>query len=335
MSLKLLSTTSLLEAGAKALTDKSRAEESTKAGTLRGGSVGLAESSDSKLEISGTCHRQAALRFMGVDLKGMEEESTRDLMFAAGRTNEDSWLEVLSQAWPGKILREEEVPIRWTTAKGTPVTGRPDIVLASQDGTQLVRGLELKLVSSLWTARTVLKGEPKTNHLIQASHYMWKLSEQSGYEIPFELWYTSRVDWHVMGWAQKHFPKSGEHNSEYCDYSTNKDGQVEIKKVLPFTKGFELRFLKNGQLQFKETGGAQKKWIDTIVTRDRIQKYYETVEATVQSKTLGPRPVNLDYAGQKENWKQCDFCPLAKTCDEYEDKGFEVWLEQVKNLTQQ
>lgn len=326
-TLKLLSTASLLEEGTRLLSDKARTEEKTKVGTLRGGSIGLAEGA----EISGTCARQAMLRFMGIDVKGMEEASTRDLMFAAGRTNEDSWLEVLAPAWPGKIFREEEVPIKWTTKSSVDVTGRPDMVLADAEGTFFIRGLELKLVSSLWTARTVLKGEPKTGHLIQAAHYMWKLSEQEGYEIPFELWYTSRVDWHVMGWAQKHFPKHGELNSEYCEYSTNKDGQSEIKKVLPFTKGFQLRFLPNGQLQFKDTGG--KKWVDTIITKGRIASYYEHVAEMAQSKTLSPRPVNLDYSGQKENWKQCDFCPLIKTCEEYEDKGFEVWLANVKERT--
>lgn len=326
-TLRMLTTSSLLEAGAQALTEKAQAEESTKIATLRGGSIGLAEKTDKGIEVSGTCPRQAMLRFLGIDVKGMEEPSTRDLMFAAGRTNEDSWLEVLAQAWPGKILREEEVPIKWTTPNGTPVSGRPDIVLATEDGSQYVRGLELKLVSSLWTARTVLKGEPKTGHLTQAAHYMWKLSEQAGYDVPFELWYTSRVDWHIMGWAQKHFPKHGEVNSEHCEYSTNKEGVSEIKKVLPFVKGFELRYTKSGSLEFRQTGG--KKWVDTIITKDRIAMYYEQVETMVQSKSLHSRPVNLDYSGQKENWKQCDFCPLAKICDEYEDKGFEVWLSQI------
>ena len=327
MKLEMLTTASLLDAGTQALTEKSRLEEATKKGTLRGGSIGLAEHTDKGVEVSGTCPRQAMLRFQGVDIKGMEEASTRDLMFAAGRTNEDSWLEVVSQVWPGKIFREEEVPIKWETAQGTPITGRPDMVLANEDGSKFIRGLELKLVSSLWTARTVLKGEPKTGHITQAAHYMWKLSEQAGYTIPFELWYTSRVDWHVMGWAQKHFPKHGELNSDYCEYSQNKEGHYEIKKVLPFTKGFELRFVQ-GTLQFRELV-AGKKWVDTIITHDRIQTYYEHVEQLAQSKSLGPRPINLDYSGQKENWKQCDFCPLSKICDEYEDKGFEVWLSQI------
>lgn len=326
MKLSLIPTTSLLEAGTQALTDKSKAEESLKKGTLRGGTVGLVEPVEGGIEVSGTCHRQAMLRFLGIDLKEMEGESTRDLMFAAGRTNEDSWHEVLSASWPGKILREEEVPIKWETKGGTPVTGRPDIVLADLGG-KLVRGLELKLVSSLWTARTVLQGKPKTGHLVQAAHYMWKLSEQSGYEVPFELWYTSRVDWHVMGWAQKHFPKQEDAASVYCEYSTNKDGVSEIKKVLPFTKGFELKFAQ-GQLQFREEGS--KKWIDTIISCDRIEQYYELIEQSVEQKQLGPRPINLDYSGQRENWKQCDFCPLVSTCEQYEDKGFETWLEQVK-----
>lgn len=326
-TLRMLSTSSLFDAGIEALNEKARQEEGAKVGTLRGGSIGLAEKTDKGIEVSGTCPRQAMLRFFGVDIKELEDSSTRNLMFAAGHTNEDSWIDVLSQAWPGKILREEEVPIKWTTPNGTLVSGRPDIVLATEDGSQYVRGLELKLVSSLWTARTVLNGEPKTGHLTQAAHYMWKLSEQAGYEIPFELWYTSRVDWHVMGWAQKHFPKHNTLNSEYCEYSKNKDGEFEIKKVLPFIKGYELKFLQDGQLQFREVGG--KKWVDTIITKSRIAMYYEQVELLAQSKSLGPRPVNLDYSGQKENWKQCDFCPLAKTCDEYEDKGFEVWLSQI------
>lgn len=331
-TLRMLPTSSLLQAGSEALTEKSRQEEARKKGVLRGGSVGLAEMTDAGIEVSGTCPRQAMLRFIGVDVKEMEDNTSRDLMFAAGRTNEDSWQEVLQESWPGKILREEEVPVLWNTEKGTPISGRPDMVLADSEGKEFVRGLELKLVSSLWTARTVIKGEPKTNHLIQTAHYMWRLSEQAGYEVPFELWYTSRVDWHVMGWAQKHFPKHGTLNSELCEYSCNKDGEYEIKKVLPFAKGFEVRFSQDGQLQFREVG-TTKKWLDTIISKSRIKMYYEHVEELAQSKSLGPRPVNLDYTGQKENWKQCGFCPLAKICDEYEDKGFEVWLSQITKGT--
>jgi len=325
-TLRMLSTSSLLEAGTQALTEQARVKEADKKGILRGGSIGLAEKTDKGIEVSGTCHRQAMLRFLGVDVKGMEDNTSRDLMFAAGRTNEDSWLEVLAASWPGKILREEEVPIVWNTPNGTVISGRPDMVLACSEGKYFARGLELKLVSSLWTARTVIKGEPKTNHLIQTAHYMWRLSEQVREEVPFELWYTSRVDWHVMGWAQKHFPKHGALNSEFCEYSQNKDGEYEIKKVLPFTKGFEVRFVQD-KLQFKEVGG--KKWVDTIITKSRIAMYYEHIEELAQSKSLGPRPVNLDYSGQKESWKQCDFCPLSKICDEYENDSFEVWLAQI------
>ena len=201
-------------AGLRARIKEHDDREKAKTGTLRGGNSGIITEGGIA---AGACGRLTYLRAKGINPNPIEEE--RELMFAAGRSNEDSWLDALKRSYDGPILCEEEIPTHWITTEGTPVTGRPDIVLGKDDGvaTEDTKysyspdeewndgparafaphlGIELKLVSSLWTARTVLiEDTPKIEHLIQSAHYSWQL------DCPFELWYTSRADYHIgSGW---------------------------------------------------------------------------------------------------------------------------------------
>lgn len=331
----LVSVTALFEEGVRVMQAEHVAEESTKVGILRAGNTGLlevvnnAKTGKPSVEVSGKCHRLSFLRFKGIRIEEHGEE--RELMFDGGRGNEDLWAAILLKAWTGKLLREEDVPISWELPSGIKVTGRPDLVLADNDGVP-VKGIELKLVSSLWTARDVLLDKPKPPHLMQAAHYMWRLSEQTGKSVPFELWYTSRVDWAVNGnWVQKLFPKKGEKASEYCEYN---ETSGEIKKVLPFRKGFLLRWkgdTLDSPLEVSPVGGKPN-WSASIVTRRRILDYFEYVAKMEANKELGPRPMNLNADGTKGNYDPCDYCSLKQHCNTWEDKGFEAWLANVPRL---
>lgn len=331
----------LLAKGQAALERQREEEETAKVGTLRGGNSGL------KLGdlIYGKCHRLSLLRFLGIS---SSTEPNRHLMFAAGRTNEDSWYELLAESWDGPILREDEIPVSWQTSNGTPVTGRPDIVLcenvpqaraegsrdagAPADESQSERsggepkpvlGLELKLVSSLWTALSVfLKKVPKSDHLIQAAHYSWQLG------VPFELWYTSRVDWPILKW-------------KWILDLLKGDGRTEIerdergpKKLLPFYSGFFLDW-KDGRLYYRHESATV--WTPTAVTAEGVRDYYEYVSTLQETKDLGPRPTNQEVTGGEAGWNKCDakYCPLAGVCDRHES-NYDKWLDAAtKELTKE
>lgn len=238
------STLELFIQGSQNLIDKKQEEEKTKVGTLRAGNTGVLTPTG---KVAGTCHRKTFLRYKGIELE--PEDISRKLMFDAGNGNEDLWVNVLEAAKePGIVMRrEEELGLEWSLPSGQKVSGRPDIVLgrntsSSASGEPVwepVRGIELKLVSSLWTARDVLlKGKPKTIHLMQAGHYSWKLG------VPFEIWYASRATFAITDYSQdrffakKNFPKQGALLSEYCKY--NEKGQ--ILSVEPFIVGYAIEW---------------------------------------------------------------------------------------------
>lgn len=306
-------------------------KEEGKVGILRAGNSGLKDSD----EFAGQCPRLAFLRMKGIQVDGIDED--QNLMLEGGLGNEDLWVNALRKTWPGVIKQEEETPIRWETPNGTPVTGRPDIVLCDEEGVP-VRVLELKLACSVWTARTVLSGHPKLSHLTQAAHYSWKLSEQAGKEVPAELWYTSRVNWPVMqGWMAKLFPADGDRNSEYLEYKIRKDRggneHVEPFKIIPFRIGFEVR-LEPGKpeyeaaVQFRQMG--TRDWTDSLVSRKRITEFYDFVSTMESERRLGGRPKALKVDGHKENYSPCDYCPAMRgICDT--ERSFDKWYQAVKD----
>lgn len=295
--------------------------EKLKVGILRGGNSGLAEEIDGVTQgITGHCHRKTYLRLKGINWDATDDD--RLIMFEGGRYNEDVWFSILSKSYPYRILREEEVPISWKTKNGTLVTGRPDMVLCDAKGKPQL-GLELKMASSLWTVREIINGRPKQPHLIQAGHYSWQL------DVPFQLWYTSYVDFAVTGWVAKHFPAAGEPGSAHCVYND----QGEIVKVLPFQVGFELKWDSDGVLHFRKAG-TQDRWQDTIVSKARIERYYEFVSSMEANNELGPRPENLKWDGNKQSWSMCDakYCKLASVCDRHESSGLRAWTKVVQEL---
>jgi len=320
------STYSIIRAGLRALKAEHSEREVAKLGVLRAGSTGIVLSDGA---VAGKCARQTYLRLEGIDADELDE--SREFMFAAGRSNEDIWVELLVRGGIPRdhIKREDEVPISWTTKSGRLVSGRPDIVLGRPNDAGVwtpYKGLELKLVSSLWSARDVaLKGEPKSMHLMQAAHYFWKLGVPA-----FELWYTSRADFAIP--FGKFWPNPGEKGSEYLVYKNGK-----ALKLVPFKVGYELRWSTDGvdRLEFKrvvETGGMPYRWQGTIITKKGIEDYFELVDAIANdlSDELPPRPENLTATGELGNYSICDYCPLSQVCDKREDAGKAAWVKAVK-----
>lgn len=342
------------ELGIKRLQAAHDTEEKTKVGTLRAGNAGLMTEQG---DFIGNCPRITYLRHMGLSIE--EAEESKEHMFAAGRGNEDLWLEVLREGWPGKILTESEVPSKWATENGTYVTGRPDVVLCSADGTPQ-QGIELKLVCSISTAMTVLfKDQPKLEHIIQAVHYGWQ------HNIPFEIWYTSRVNWHPTEWNKKQMPNSmseewdqiaqsgmievgyyknimSKNNRMYQKAITKEEflagshgtgaNQViaGVKKLLPFALGYELR-LTDDTVYFRRAG-SKNQWQPSPVSVQRIKNYYEFISKMNETNELPPAPLNLDAHGEPLPWDKALYCSLGDLCcgDKSGNKDLSVWLEKVK-----
>jgi hypothetical protein len=318
----------IYELGQQRLIEEHEALEATKVGVLRGGSSGAMLYGTTPI---GNCARKAYLRYKGI--KSGDISTDRYLMFDGGLSNEDIWAKILLRGLPDEwtLLREEEVPIRWELPNGTLVTGRPDLVLL-ENGTPKV-GIELKAVSALWTAKDILvNDEPKLLHMIQAGHYARILN------IPWELWYTSRVDFTVSreSWQQRLFSGIDPAHVEIRTSKNSKTGKEEsvINKILPFRRGYRLEWSPKGQLLYTRIG-LEETPRHTIITWDAIEKYFLTISTIDSSKVLPPRPKNVTIGGEEGGYNMCDpkYCALAETCDKYET-NLRKWLAAAELVTE-
>lgn len=335
----------LLIRGNKKIKAKQDEDEKKKVGNLRGGSSGILFDDGSH---AGHCMAQAYLRSKGIQTE--PDKGTRELMFEAGRTNEDSWYQVLlASGYSDPILREEEIPVHWMTKNKVSVTGRPDIVLCDSAGLPL-RGIELKLVSSIWTARTVrINKTPKMGHVIQAGFYMWQLG------VPFELWYTSRTDFECSSdFNLQSYPAYGTVGSEGFTYrfynlvadpstgrfkrraiseeqfNLNKDTsdcEAVPGKYLPFTQGFELTFDNKGRLWYRDVSSSNGEAKLTVVTKAAIENYYESLSTLA---TVPEEPLTIKPDGKKENYKLSQYCGLGDLCcKNTAGANIQEWASQV------
>lgn len=335
---ELPSTLALIGAGIRAISLEHDKREQEKLGVLRAGNTGVLLDDG---QVVGKCARLTYLRLIGVDADS--DDPSREFMFAAGRTNEDSWIDLLQKAGVDRSLikREEEIPVSWRTKSGREVSGRPDLVLMKREMKQVrpdymeerlvpERGLELKLACSLWTARDVaLKGQPKTMHLMQAAHYAWQL------DCPFELWYTSRVKYAIP--FGNFWPLQGQPGSEYLAYK--QDGKP--LKMIPFVVGYKLKWV-GGDLFYGriEHDGEVALWKKSIITKTGIINYYELVDDFAlhggPQQQMPPRPVLLTPTGEPGSYSPCDYCPLSSVCDRHEQSGVDKWQrEVVQHMSQQ
>lgn len=379
--------------------------EKERIGTLRAGNSGIASSTG---QIAGKCARVTHLRSLGVELE--EPTFSNMIMFERGYNNEDLIYQDLAKVLnPSSldgsygagedllkatggldpkslvILREEEIPISWTTKNGTLVTGRPDMVICQrevrpgtesslesdcklngeEDGlfcsthgelcglipdivtTTPILGIEIKSVASFWTSRDlILEGEPNLEHFAQAAHYMWQLGKQtpSGV-IPYRLIYRQYALHLIPEWMKSKVPQPGQPKSEFFDYFDKPlkingreiPGKVEPKCVKPYEIVYELEFRDdskgNGRLHFRLEGTTE--WESTVIVREDIERYYNITAEIGTSKQLPARPITVNHKGEEKNYSKCDYCVLQKTCDRLESRGYDSWLEGVKQFSEE
>jgi hypothetical protein len=296
----------LLDAG-QAKLDADRAEqEKAKVGALRIGSSGIVTA---KGEVKGTCHRITMARLLGKD-----KSVTRDtqIMWQGGEQLEEGFAKLLNLGHSGKVLRDKDISVDWTIPETTVrVLGRPDIVLADNDGKPLL-GIEHKGVFGASTATAVwFERRPKNENLAQAAAYSMCL------DVPFVLCYTS------ASWIGVNF------------FDQKKYGE---KNIRPFYRLFYLEW-RNETLFYR--CDDQEEWTETEITKTAITDYFKLVAEMAEAKDLGPR-LNGNYvdgtpnkwAGKDGNpYTECKFCSFSTACQDYEDKriSFDEWLSAAQN----
>ena len=306
----------LLESGQRSQNEAHAEKEKAKLGILRGGSAGCI-GTDGK--VYGECHRVSLARLLGVD---KEVDYNRHIMFDAGRTAEDSWAEKLRAAG-ATFRREEEIQITWevphsasdSAAGGRVVTGRPDIVIGTEEWVGSAKepsgcsftpkfGLELKGIYSAGTAvRVQCEGGPDPKHLAQAGFYSMALN------IPYAIFYTNPSVWDVPFWA--------------------KEARKTTKKLEPFYKIFYMRWDVSGLLQYRDE--SLDTWVDTVYTHEGIASYYKMVLELEATKQLAKRPAGGMADGSDMPFDKCYYCPFSAACDMYDvDRNFDGWLENCK-----
>lgn len=335
--------------------------EVRKHGNLRAGSSGiLTKEGDS----AGMCMRKAYLRQQGIEIEELGED--KHIMFELGYANEDviaAQLETVLEEGEF-LLREEQIPVEWSTTNGTKVTGRPDIVvcrkkdwivtqadidsgLVSKEDQHLrvgsvvpgalhdpVCGLELKSVHSLYTARDVLfEGTPKLEHIVQAAHYMWKIG------CPWKIMYKS---YSQLGQGFSHrdrrssfLPKWGEPGSEYIDWIGSGE-RAQFKHLKQFEIVYDIHADATGRIHYRREGAPDaEKSTPTIVTLSDIERFFEEVSRIEEVGQLPPRPLTISASGSKLRYSTCSYCTLKGICDSADKKKttFLEWFEEVSTST--
>jgi len=286
-----------------------RAEgEDAKLGTMRGGNTGALI----KGKFYGKCARLSWLRSVGLELP-IEPETYE--MFDAGYGNEDIVARLLEASGVG-ILQEEQCPIEWELPNGTKVQGRPDIVIPTEESDAAYsHGIELKLVSSIWTAKSVHYDlRPKSDHLLQAGHYAYQLG------VPYTLTYISRCYWHLStapGWLRDKF-RGDVYNVKYRE-----DG--EPLRIEPFRRHYDLEW--RDDVLWYTTEGIE--WRQTRLTWDAIVKYYTVASELGEAAELPAPPCGVSIDGSK-SFKACDYCDLADVCKEHKEAS--AWRDHARDF---
>ena len=292
---------------AQKLLDAARTVEGeSKAAHLRGGNSGCIVGGD----IVGACPRLAHLRSKGYDTP--IDEATR-LMFSGGNANEFNWLEKMTAYTKanGLILKaESDYPLTWTLASGTVVSGSPDFIVL--EGLVPLMGVELKCVMALNTyINTIVNGEPKSENLIQAAHYLYMLRLKNE-SATYKLCYTSYVNFPVAGFYASNLPKLGAPGSHYCEYNA----KGIVKTARPAMAVYDIDITPAGIIRYKREDAET--WTDTILTQQGLLAFYDAVDSMERDRDLGPRPNQITALGKKPHYSICDYCSCGPSCSAFD-----------------
>jgi len=286
-----------IRAGEELLNVDHAAAEKAKLGDLRGGNSGcITENGD----IIG-CHRASVARALGLDLPS---DPTSQFYFDLGRGLEWALTTKLVRGFPGEVRCEEDAGAEWTLPSGRRVTLRPDFFLVERnpDGTDAPKvGVELKGIASPNKAHQVwFDGRPDPKHLCQAAHCSWKK------ETPWILMYFCPTKFDV--------------NNDY----RKKLNLPYRAAILPFRAQFPLA-LRNGTLWYRNPVEGED--VETLITTNGIQNFYELVDECLATKTLYLPPASIYADGKPQHYnheKYCTFCQLADSTD-----SFDHWCDEL------
>ena len=328
---------SLYMEGLQSCIEALREEEREKIGSLRGGNTGFIDERGVVYGTNSNCPRRSLLR-----AKGIEADPTtiqNQIMFDGGISNEDIFVERLKDQVDKIYHDSSDYATKWKTQNGTPVTGRPDVIIAAKNGEKI--GIELKGLFSLWKARDVLERRPKFDNLLQSAHYFYQLKKNRILDR-YELLYINRNYFASNEMAAKWLPKYGAKWSEYLQYRfyelrPKKSGEGWTKgkiseqeylsmlntakadrviaqpaNIIPFCVSYELRWNDNGQLAFRAVGDSE--WQESIINWEGIERYYETVSKMEETNELPKRPREVRVDGKDKGYSGCDYCPLKEVC---------------------
>lgn len=294
---------SVIITGDKVLQAEHLEGEKAKAGNLRGGDSGCVHQG----EVYG-CHRKAIARNLGYN---MPIDYNSYLFFANGYGQEEQLSHKLKAGW-GEVKSEDEVPVVWNLPSGRKVTGRPDFELLESGQAKL--GVELKTICSANACkRTGLEHTPDAKHLCQAAHYMWQ------HNIPWVLTYISPSRFVV-----NNFKNRATGHKELPDYPG-------VIKVDPFRAHFYLKFV-DGVLHYQHPKTGQD--VETIVSVEGIQQYYQLIDECLTNKTLYFPPVSRYATGKAmpfNHVRYCEYCTAAERADGNWDR----WLDELSSMIEE
>jgi hypothetical protein len=267
-------------------------------------------------EVYGKCQRVAYLRKQGV--QSLADANTQEL-FEAGYASEASLLERLGLGLPeGKRLATtEELNFEWTTENGTVVSGRPDGGVVDVATGAVEFGIEAKLAAGLWTMLGVCYDLlPKSEHLIQAAHYSWRLGG-----VPFALVYSVRSDYHLST-APKRLQEKFKPGAPHVEFKNGKPF-----KVRPHTMIYTLSWDAQGRWCYSCDRLPEGRV--TQITTAGIDAWYHLVSELTPESSLPRRPDIKNVDGSK-GYNQCDYCDWAAVCERTEDFTVGAWYDHIK-----
>jgi len=320
-------TLELLKQGREALQQQHQSLETQKLYTLRIGNSGMY----SEGKWYGQCPRRVIARYYGIQTEDTSgHRDSKFLMFDGGYTNEDSWVQLLTKAWRGNVLRETECEVNTyiqSAEAPVPLSGRPDILLTDKLN-QPVVGFELKQVSSIWTARSVLvQGVPKLSHLCQALNYQILLKAPA-----YELWYTARTKYpNFKFFGKLLFETEGEtavpaHLLQHCEFND----KGSIKALHPFMSGYKMELVDGKLVVTQMTRDFVGEPQPTIITLEGIQDFWGEIVKCIKSDRLPEAPESVDVFGNRLSYKSCDYCDAAcQAACQADPKELGDWLTHL------
>ena len=76
-------------------------------------------------------------------------------------------------------------------------------------------------------------------------------------------------------------------------------------------------------------------WVETVITKAGIEKYYRLLEEMGRTQQLGPRPTDKYVDGRPMKYGACGICDFSTACDEYDiDANYSEWLDRITALSQ-